>query len=93
MKGRSVRAMIINPKFQVGDRVSVKSFFRVGEVIKVEMVYHLKDGIENLGSYSEHQLELVSRPCKHTKGYYPQSGAASSDWVAFAHCPNCGEKL
>lgn len=86
--------MILNPKFQVGDRVNVKSSFGLmgGEVMEVEVIYRVNDGHETF-SFSEHQLELVSRPCKHTRGYYPYGGAASQDWVAFAHCPNCGEEL
>ena len=87
--------MILNPKFQVGDRVHFHAPSKPleGKVVEIEAYYCVRLDNGEQHHLSERQLRLMSRPCKHTKGYYPQGGAASSDWVTFAHCPNCGEEL
>lgn len=80
-------------KIEVGDTVEwnpPNGPYQRGIVKTFSAMWSIEVGRE-LHLVPEDMLTLVKRPCKHRKGYQPDNPRA--EFVRYAYCPDCGEKL
>jgi hypothetical protein len=93
-----VGMMIIDNKFRVGDIVTVNNSSLdpwEGEVISIHVSYVIKDDAGIVYRFSEQDLSLISRPCKHSYGYHDNRIGFTDEqtYIKYKFCPLCGEEL